>query len=120
MEQHGDTIIARYLYYSLLDQDIHHLVDEQLTALAEMLGRRPLILDCSRLDGLTSAIATQLITFKKKVATAAGQLVLCDVPPAVRVLLTRLHLDQVIPMYATEQEALDALRGPDDLDSPAP
>jgi anti-sigma B factor antagonist len=118
IEQDGDTIVARYLYYSLLDEEMNRLIDEQLASLVEMLGKRCFILNCSQLEGLTSAMVTQLIAFKKRVAAAAGRLVLCAVPPGIHALLTSMHLDRAIAIYPTEQEALQALRDPDALRNP--
>jgi anti-anti-sigma factor len=109
IEPAGDAIIAKYLYYSLLDDETSRLIDEQLTGLVEMLGKRSFILNCSQVEGLTSAMATQLISFNKKVAGAGGRLALCAVPADIHALLTQMHLDRAMPIYATEQVALQAL-----------
>src|SRR5262249_49862641 len=107
--QDGDTIIAKYLYYSLLDDEMSRLIDEQLAGLVDMLGKRSFILNCSQVEGLTSAMVRQLISFQKKVAGAGGRPVLCAVPPGIHALLTQMHLDWAMPIYATEQQALQAL-----------
>jgi anti-anti-sigma regulatory factor len=111
IQQDGSTIIARYLYYSLLDEEMSRIIDEQLDALVEMLGRRSFIFNCSQVEGITSAMASQLLAFKRKVAAAGGQVVLCDVPHGIHTLLSQMHLDRAIPIFPTESEALEALGG---------
>jgi anti-sigma B factor antagonist len=113
VEPHGNVIVAKVLYYSLLDEEANRMVNRQLAGLVETLGQRCFVLDCGQVAGLTSAMLTQLITFRNKVAGAGGQLALCAVTPEVRDLFALSRLDRVIPIYATKQDAVAAFGEPD-------
>ncbi len=107
-EQVGDAIVAKFPEYSRLNERAIQTVDEQLDAIAQEWGDRPVILDLQRVAGLNSSMIRQLVTFNRRLAQSGGRLALCSATPDVSNLLNKTRLNTVLSVYSTEKDALEA------------
>ncbi|HEX5273164.1 MAG TPA: STAS domain-containing protein [Gemmataceae bacterium] len=80
VEQVGDVTVVRFAHASILADEA---VDEVRQQLFEMVGegRRSFVLSFARVTGLASRALGVLVGLHKKISTAGGRLVLCDVSP---------------------------------------
>jgi anti-sigma B factor antagonist len=80
------------------------------TALTELVaqGVRHMILDMTDVDFFDSSGIRVLLGLWRRVQDVDGTLSLAAMPERVRETLTRLGIDQVLPIYATVGEALTA------------
>jgi anti-sigma B factor antagonist len=108
-EEVGEAIVAKFPPYSRLDEEAVQGVDEQLGTLADNWGDRPFVLDLRRVAGLNGSMLSQLVRFNQRVSRAGGRLALCGVAPQVGAVLDRVRLARYFRIYATEQEALQAV-----------
>ena len=72
---------------------------------------RCVVLNLSGLRQMSSASLGRLVAAIKRLREAGGQLVLCGARPPVSDALRLLHLDEIVPLYPSEEEALRALGG---------
>jgi anti-sigma B factor antagonist len=75
--------------------------------LDEECSKKPrlLVLDVSRLTFIDSSALTVLVQASKKLAQDGGGLALVDPAPTVARLLRLTEIDQVLPVYASVEEA---------------
>ena len=75
------------------------------------LGRTQILIDLSELPYIDSTELGRLIRCHLSVRSAGGRVRLCNVSGQVISLLRMSRLDTVLDFYATEEEALTAIRG---------
>lgn len=69
-----------------------------------------IIVDLSSVDFLDSIALAALVIGLKRYRQQNGQLVLCGIPPIVRVIFEVAFLEKVFPLFATPEEAIASLR----------
>ena len=78
-------------------------------AAQERDGTRRVVFDLSALEHTGSLGLRALVGFANKVR-GTGRVVACGPTPAVREIFTLTRVSQLIPLYATRADALDAVR----------
>ena len=91
-----------------LDSTTVGQIEIPFTAALAASGRSALI-DMSGLEFLSSLGIRLLLSASRPVTRRGGKVVLFGVRPMVAEVLTAMALEQVLPMVATEQEALALL-----------
>lgn len=73
---------------------------------------RKMVLDLSEIDFIDSSGLGALIAIWKALSHTQGRLVLCGVSVLVMNLFTLTRMDKVLPIFAGEKEAIQALNIP--------
>lgn len=92
-EEGGITIVALTDKRYLGDPQIQETKD-QLYALVDDQNKHRIIIDFHRVEYLSSLLLGGLITLKKKVGAAQGNLVLCGIDPAIYATFEVTKLDK--------------------------
>ncbi len=74
-------------------------------------GRRQIIVDLKHIPYMDSTEVGRLIRAHLAVRRAGGRVRVCNVSPRVMETLKLTRLDTVLELFATEEEALAAVRG---------
>lgn len=109
IEQFDDTLVVRFTQRGPLDEETGYALGQFLARLVEDQGGRHLVLNFGYVDYVTSMIIGRLLALNKQLALRKGRLTLCGVTAALRELFELVRLPMLIPMYETEDEALEAL-----------
>ena len=104
-EELGDVTVVRLTAQRLEDEDHVRAVFQGVAGAVEA-GRPNLLLNFGRVEYLASVAVGKLLALHRKVQSAGGRLALCHLSPATDEVLEVMHLKQVIPAYADEEEAL--------------
>ncbi len=86
--------------------------DAEYLRAREMLSKSPyrsVIVDCAKVPYLDSTALNFLVGLYTSVVNRGGRLVLCGLNARMSEVLRITHLDQIIPVYADRQAALEVL-----------
>ncbi|MCH2200401.1 MAG: STAS domain-containing protein [Fuerstiella sp.] len=106
IENIGNATVARFLDRKILDETNIELVGRELFALVDSDRRTEIILDFDLVEYLSSAALGKLITMHKKVSTAGGKLLLCNIHKDILEVFQLTRLDQVLTLCTTLDDAL--------------
>jgi anti-anti-sigma factor len=106
VEQSRGVTLARVLLEKI-DSEIMEPFSRELHALVE--DKRILLVDLAQVQYLFSEFLELLLRVNKKLKKAKGKLALCGPQTTVREILFTTRLDKVMPIFADETEALQAL-----------
>src|SRR5438093_9152746 len=109
VEQIGDVTIAKFTARQLLDEEKVQTIGRQLHSLGEEVGNRPLVLNFGGVERLSTELLGKLVGLQKTLQEKGGRLALCKINPHVYEVLKILKLQQVLSIFADEQEALQQL-----------
>jgi anti-sigma B factor antagonist len=71
-------------------------------------GHPNLVLNFRRVEYVSSVAIGNLVLLHRKVRAAQGRLALCHLSPATEEALEVMHLNEVVPSYGSEEEAVRA------------
>jgi anti-sigma B factor antagonist len=108
VEDIGDVTVVNFTDKKILDEQNIQIIGEQLFSLVDELGRRKLILNFSNVEYLSSAALGKFITLNKKVNSAGGRLVLCNIDPQIYEVFEITKLNKLFNIQKEEQAALQA------------
>src|ERR1700756_3944579 len=106
VEDIGDVTVVNFVDRKILDEQNIQIIGEQLFSLVDEVGRRKLLLNFGNVEYLSSAALGKLITLNKKVQSAGGRLILCNIDPQIREVFEITRLDKLFVIKNDEQEAL--------------
>jgi anti-anti-sigma factor len=85
-------------------------INQSIPQIAGLLIRQDdsprVVLNLSDISFVSSSFIAGLVALNKRVATAKGRFVLCELTPVVHETLRGAKLDRLLEIAATEQEAL--------------
>jgi anti-sigma B factor antagonist len=113
IEQAGAVTVVRFTINRLLKEATVETIGEQLSSLVEEQGRHRLVLDWRNVERVYSEMLAKLLALHHKVQSLGGQLALCHVRPEVYEVFETVRLNQVLHIYETEAEAVQALTAAD-------
>ena len=108
MELIGDVTVVNFVDRKILDEQNIQIIGEQLFSLVDEEGRRRILLNFSNVEYLSSAALGKLITLNKKLQTAGGKLILCNIDPQIYEVFEITKLDKFFKIMKEEQAALQA------------
>ena len=108
VEDIGDVTVINFVDRKILDEQNIQVIGEQLFKLVDDDGRRKLLLNFGNVEYLSSAALGKLITLNKKVQTAGGRLILCNIDPQILEVFEITKLDKFFNIQKEEQTALQA------------
>ena len=106
VEDLGDVTVVSFTDRKILDEQNIQIIGEQLFGLVDESGRKKLLLNFGNVEYMSSAALGKLITLNKKVQSAGGRLVLCNIDPQIREVFEITKLDRLFVITSDEQEAL--------------
>jgi anti-anti-sigma factor len=108
VEQIGSVTVITFNRSEFLDETTIRLIGEQLSHLASKSDRPRLVLNVAAVKKLSTMMLGHFVTLHKKARAAGGHMVLCRLDPQLHEAFHMLRIGQLIPIYAEEQEALQA------------
>jgi anti-sigma B factor antagonist len=108
VEQIGDVTVVNFVDRKILDEQNIQIIGDQLFSLVDNDGLRKLLLNFGNVEYLSSAALGKLITLNKKLQTAGGRLVLCNIDPQIFEVFEITRLDKFFNIQKEEQAALQA------------
>jgi anti-sigma B factor antagonist len=108
VETIGDVTVASFRDRKLLAAQNIQVVGDDLLHLVDESSAKKLLLNFSNVEYMSSAMLGMLVTLHKKVQTAKGRLVLCNIDPQIREAFAITNLDKLFVIRADEQQALQA------------
>jgi anti-sigma B factor antagonist len=109
VENMGDVMVVCLTDRKILVEQSIQALGEQLQNLVSDSGGKKLLLNFRNVEYMSSAVLGMLVTLNKKIRTAGGKLVLCNIDPQIREVFSITQLDKVFVIRGDEQEALQAL-----------
>lgn len=109
-EEIGDAVALRFTDPKILDDKKIKEIGAQLSGMVEGAGRRKLLFNMGNVRAMSAAMAEQLAGLHKKVRAGGGQMILCNIHPAVFPVFQQLKLTKIMTIHQDEQEALQAFR----------
>ena len=110
VEDIGDIAVVNFVDKKILDEQNIQTIGEQLFELVDDLGKRKLLLNFANVEYLSSAALGKLITLKKKVQAASGQLKLANIKPEIKEVFSITKLDKVLQIFDDEDKALESFK----------
>jgi len=108
VENIGDVTVVSFVDRKILDEQNIQNIGEQLFSLVDDEGLRKILLNFGNVEYLSSAALGKLITLNKKLQTAGGKLILCNIDPQIYEVFEITKLDKVFKIMKEEQAALQA------------
>lgn len=107
IEEISGVTVARLLEKKILDEANIEALGQELFALVDKDGRKKIILDFSLVEYLSSAALGKLITMNKKVTTASGKVILCNIQKDILDVFKITKLDKVLTLCSNLDAALE-------------
>ena len=108
VEHIGDVTVVNFVDKKILDEQNIQVIGEQLFQLVDELGRRKVLLNFKNVEFLSSAALGKLITLNRKLQSAGGKLVLCEIIPQIYEVFEITKLNKLFNIHKEEQAALQA------------
>lgn len=108
VEDIGEVTVVNFVDKKILDEQNIQVIGEQLYSLVEELGRRKLLLNFNNVEYLSSAALGKFLTLNKKVNTAGGKLILCNINSDIYEVFEITKLNKLFVIQKDEQAALQA------------
>lgn len=106
VEDIGDVTVVQFTDRKILDEQNIQIIGDQLFSLVDELGRRKVLLNFGNVEYLSSAALGKLITLNKKLQSAGGKLVLCNIDPQIYEVFEITKLNKLLVIKKDEQEGL--------------
>jgi anti-sigma B factor antagonist len=104
----GEAAMVRFNDRKIMDMVLIHELADELYALVEQEKRTSVLLSFAGVEFLSSAALNKLIVLDKKIKTAGGKLLMCNLRPEIFEIFAVTRLTQLFVIKRTEQEALAA------------
>lgn len=108
VEDIGDVTVVNFTDKKILDEQNIQVIGDQLFRLVDELGRSKLLLNFGNVEYLSSAALGKLISLNRKVSSAQGKLVLCNIAQQIYEVFEITRLNRVFNIQSDEQSGLQA------------
>jgi len=108
VEDIGDVTVVNFVDRKILDEQNIQKIGEDLFGLVDDQGRTKILLNFGNVEYLSSAALGKFITLNKKVQTAGGKLILCNIDAQIYEVFQITRLDRLFNIQKEEQAALQA------------
>lgn len=108
VEDIGDVTVVNFVDKRILDEQNIQVIGEQLFSLVDSEGRKKILLNFGNVEFLSSAALGKLITLHKKLQTAGGRLVLCNIHQDIFEVFEITKLDKFFTIHKDEQAGLQS------------
>ena len=108
VEHIGDVTVVNFVDRKILDEQNIQIIGDQLFNLVEEQGKRKILLNFGNVEFLSSAALGKLITLNRKLQSAGGKLILCNIDPQIYEVFEITKLNKLFNIQPEEQTALQA------------
>ena len=108
VEDIGDVTVVNFVDRKILDEQNIQKIGEDLFSLVDQYGRKKILLNFSKVEYLSSAALGKFISLNKKVATAGGKLVMCNINDDIYEVFEITKLNKLFTIHKGEQDGLQA------------
>jgi anti-sigma B factor antagonist len=105
-EDFGEVTVMRATVPMLRSDETTETLFQQLHALVDDAGRSRLVLNFDGVVFISSMVIGKLVMLIHKVRQAGGRLAVCKVGRTIFDLMQMTHLNEIVPIYGDEQDAL--------------
>jgi anti-anti-sigma factor len=109
-EDVGDVTVVRLKLPRLQDDDAQSLF-KQIYSVVDDMKRHNLVLNLAVVESLPSMALGKLVMLNRKAQAAHGRLALCQLSAGVAEILEVTHLNELLQIYGTEEEAVGSFAG---------
>jgi len=106
VNEYKTCVVVEIVTPSLLDTVELEALGADLYRLVDVQDKRRLVLDFGQVQYISSMAIGILVQLHRKTAALKGLLVLCNLSPRLMELLKIMKLDRLIPVKATQAEAV--------------
>jgi anti-anti-sigma factor len=99
VDRQGNLTVATLTARALADEQAVHSLGEQLSRLASEVGRHRLMLNLGNVELLGTLALGQLITCQKRIRTAGGRLMLCNLNPTIEEIFRTTRMDELFDIW---------------------
>jgi len=100
------VVVARFRVGHIRDEQVVRQVGRSLARLVRGTKRPRVLVDCRRVEYLSSLMIALLLQLRERAEAASGRLVLCRLQPRVAEIFALTGLDQEIEIYPQRTQAL--------------
>jgi anti-sigma B factor antagonist len=108
VEDCGEITVVNFIDKKILDEQNIQKIGEDLFSLVDELNRKKILLNFGNVEYLSSAALGKFITLNKKVQTAGGKLVMCNINDDIFEVFEITKLNKLFNIQKDEQTALQA------------
>ena len=109
-EEKEGVWIVRFVHSDLMEDETIDAIGEHLYDLIKRGGCRRLVLQFSVVRRVSSHMIGELVVLLKRMLTAGGCVVLCELVPELRDTFMLLRLDRIFTIRDAEEDALQFCR----------
>jgi len=106
IRERGDVTVVSFMDKKILDESNIEEIGREVLGLVASKPRIKMLLDFENVQYLSSAALGKLITLNKRVAEAAGQLVLCSIKPQIYEVFQITKLNKIFEIADDEVSGL--------------
>jgi anti-anti-sigma factor len=106
VEMVGDTGVVRFTQRRLLGADLIEAVAAEMLRFVEEKDCRKLILNLAHVESMTTAMVGKIVLLKRRIETAGGRLILCQLDPFLKEIFKVLHMADAFSICDDEPAAL--------------
>ncbi len=104
VDETGPATVVHFDYPRVADE-----MRNRLYELVESEGKTHLVLDFSNVVAIASVALGIFVTLQRKIVAAGGKLAFCGLEPNMRYLFQITHLDKILTICDTKEEAIAAV-----------
>lgn len=108
VEDYGDITVVNFIDRKILDEQNIQRIGENLFSLVDEHARKKILLNFSNVEYLSSAALGKFITLNKKVQTAGGKLVMCNINEDIFEVFEITKLNKLFNIQKDEQTGLQS------------
>jgi anti-sigma B factor antagonist len=109
VHKQNEVAVVTFATSRILDQSNVQQLGEELDSLVEDYGLQNIVLNFENVNYMSSAVMGKLVSLRKKVDGAGGQLVLCSIEESIYEIFKIMRFDKMFDIYETEDDAVIAL-----------
>lgn len=106
VKDNGGITVVNFIDQKILDKDNIQGIGEGLFSLIDQYGKKKILLNFANVEYLSCAAYGKLITLNKKVGSAGGKLVMCNLNDDTMEVFKMTRLDRLFNIEKDEQTAL--------------
>ena len=107
VERLDDALVVHFHDSKITGELAISSLGDELYAIVDRPDCQKLVLDFSNVDFLSSAMLGKLLSMNRKMKDKGGILRLCGVCPNIRMVFKYTHLETILDIRDTEQDAVE-------------